>query len=217
VNGQLPSIPLPEFDDRLRPFAPDLPAPVVVALHGHYGELRRWNASLSLVGLGTAKEIVERHYGESVAALSIVDAAPGGPSGRDLLDVGSGAGFPGLILAICRPTLRVTLLEARGRKAEFLRRSARAAAASVRVVEGFLDRTLPHDVPEKLDFVTLRAVKLGPASWRALRARLAPGGLVLQWSGPESPPPPGGFEQTSELVLATSRQRSIRVWAATAA
>jgi 16S rRNA (guanine527-N7)-methyltransferase len=169
------------------------------------------------VGLGTAKEIVERHYGESVAALSIVDAAPGGLSGRDLLDVGSGAGFPGLILAICRPALRVTLLEARRRKAEFLRRSARSAAVDVRVVEGFLDRTLPDDVPEKLDFVTLRAVKLGPASWRALRARLAPGGLVLQWSGPESAPPPGGFEQTSELELAASRQRSIRVWAATAA
>ena len=208
----LPSIPLSEFAERLRLFAPELPAAAVEALHRHYEELRRWNERLSLVGPGTATAIVERHYGESLMALEMLGV---GSESRELLDVGSGGGFPGLVLAVARPTLRVTLLESRQRKASFLRRSAHLSGAEVTVVEEFLDEKLSDAVPEQLDFVTLRAVKLEAAAWRALGSRLAPEGLVLQWSGPESPAPAVGFERVAGVRLPGSDRRSIQAWAAT--
>lgn len=206
----LPEISPAELASRLAPFAPALPAGVVERLGRHYSELRRWNLRLGLIGPGTVDQIVERHYGESVAALSWIDARP---EANELLDIGSGAGFPGLVLAICRPRLRVTLLESRERKAAFLRRSALAAGAGgVRVSGGFLDANLPDEVPERLDFVTLRAVKLADAAWRALLARLAPDGLVLQWSGPASTTPAGLREAGTAMPLAGGERRSIRAW-----
>jgi 16S rRNA (guanine527-N7)-methyltransferase len=205
-RGELPEISAEEFADRLRAYAPDLPPAAVAALHLHYRELRRWNARLSLIGPGTAHEVVERHYGDSLAALPLLDSLA-----AELLDVGSGAGFPGLVLAVARPALRVTLLESRERKAAFLARSAQLVDARVRVVEGFLGRSLPNGVPERLDFVTLRAVRL-EAGWEVLRQRLSPGGRLLQWSGPESPAPPATFEQIAEVRVRWGERRSIRVY-----
>jgi 16S rRNA (guanine527-N7)-methyltransferase len=214
VSGELPAISVSDFARRLRARVPEVPERTVERLHRHYQELRRWNARLSLVGPGTAEEVVERHYAESVAALPWIETRPGP---RVLLDVGSGAGFPGLVLAICCPRLRVTLLESRARKVAFLTRAAHLAGAleQVRVVEGFLGDALPGGAPERLDFVALRAVKLDSAAWAVLRARLAPGGLVLQWSGPESPSPPAGFQRAGDDVpLAGGERRTIRIWAA---
>jgi 16S rRNA (guanine527-N7)-methyltransferase len=201
VGAELPDIPLGEFVERLQALDPGLSAETAERLHRHYGELRRWNRRLSLVGPGTVREVVERHYGESVVALSLLPRPEAAATARQLLDVGSGAGFPGLVMAVCRPDLRVTLLEPRERKAAFLLRSAHLAAAPVVVLRGFLRDSLPAGAPERLDFVTLRAVKLGAAAWEALRERLVRNGRVLQWSGPERHPPPAGFESIGETLL----------------
>jgi 16S rRNA (guanine527-N7)-methyltransferase len=205
----LPCLSLDDLATRIAPFGAPLAVEVLERLLRHYEELRAWNARLGLIGSGTFDTVVERHYGESVAALRWIDGSDGG---GELLDVGSGAGFPGLVLAICRPRLRVTLLESRERKAAFLRRAARLAGAEVRVITGFLRDALPEGVPQRLDFVTLRAVKLGAAGWRALRTRLAPAGLVLQWTGPATPSPPGFREAGPAVALPGSESRGIRAW-----
>ena len=210
-TDEIPSLSLPQFEQRLASRVPTLSGDAIERLHRHYEELRTWNERLGLIGPGTFATIVERHYGESLAALPWLDRRPGA---RSLLDVGSGAGFPGIVLAICRPALRVTLLESTERKAAFLRRSARAAGADVSVLAGFLRDALPAGAPETLDFVTLRAVKLAPAGWHALRARLAPDGLLLQWSGPAMPAPEGFQEVGPAVPLAGGDRRSIRAWSA---
>ena len=107
MPSSLPDLSRPSFTERLRACAGEpLPERVSAALWAHYEELRRWNERISLVGPGTADEVVERHYGEALAALPLLgDAA-------SLLDVGSGAGFPGFVLAAARPALEVTLVEA---------------------------------------------------------------------------------------------------------
>jgi 16S rRNA (guanine527-N7)-methyltransferase len=212
VAAELPSIGLSEFSARLLPFAPELPASVLARLHGHYQELQRWNSRLGLVGPGTAGEVIERHYGESVAAIPLLDRLPGR---RKLLDLGSGGGFPGLVLAVCCPRVEVVLLESRERKAAFLRRAAVVADTTLRVVSGYLGAQLPDGVPERLDFVTLRAVRLERSAWRALHARLGAGGHVLQWSGPESASPPEGFRAVGDVMpLAGGDKRVIRTWSA---
>ncbi|HUP25540.1 MAG TPA: RsmG family class I SAM-dependent methyltransferase [Thermoanaerobaculia bacterium] len=212
MAAELPSIGLSEFSARLLPFAPELSAAVLSRLHGHYLELQRWNPRIGLVGPGTVSEVIERHYGESVAAIPLLDRLPGR---RQLLDLGSGGGFPGLILAVCCPRIDVVLLESRERKAAFLRRAATAADTTLRVVTGYLRAQLPEGVPQRLDFVTLRAVRLERAAWRTLHARLSAGGHVLQWSGPESSSPPQGFRAVGDVMpLAGGDKRVIRTWSA---
>src|SRR5215208_6790367 len=83
----------------------------VDVLLAHYRELSSWNQRLSLIGPGTLGEILERHYGESLAALPLIPELA--RHGLSALDVGSGAGFPGLVLAAARPAMEMTLVEAR--------------------------------------------------------------------------------------------------------
>lgn len=166
------------------------------ALFIHYRELVRWNPRLSLVGPGTAEDVVERHYGESLAALRLLPAA----SGR-LADLGSGAGFPGWVLAAARPDWRVTLVEANARKATFLRTAARRAGVSVDVIDGRVDRVLPDGFPRELDHITVRALKLEPGVLSAVAERLRSDGEVLFWVGREAPSVPHDWSLTRELPL----------------
>jgi 16S rRNA (guanine527-N7)-methyltransferase len=85
-------------------------------LQAHFDLLWRWNQRINLTGVRDVEELVVHHYCESVALGSIL------PMGKwRVMDVGSGAGFPGIPLAIARPDCFVLLVESDGRKAVFLR------------------------------------------------------------------------------------------------
>ena len=72
--------------------------------------------ALNLTTLTDAQQIEEKHFLDSLSVLAALE-----PDTRRLIDVGSGAGFPGIVLKIARPEIEVTLLEATGKKAEWLR------------------------------------------------------------------------------------------------
>ena len=117
-------------------------------LSQHYELLTRWNKVLSLTSLRTLEEAVERHYCESVFAAWHL------PEGRaSVADVGSGAGFPGIAIAIVRPECSVVLVESHQRKAAFLKEASRDLA-NVHVVAKRAD-----DVAERFDWVVSRAVR----------------------------------------------------------
>lgn len=97
------------------------------ALFAHYRLLLRWNRVLNLTRIETVADAVERHYCES---LFVADHLPAGAA--SVLDVGSGAGFPGIPMAIRRPELEVALAESHLRKSVFLREATRTLA-NVRV------------------------------------------------------------------------------------
>ncbi|HXT21605.1 MAG TPA: RsmG family class I SAM-dependent methyltransferase, partial [Thermoanaerobaculia bacterium] len=140
----LPEIPPAAFAEAVRAAAPEpLPSETVDRLHAHYEELRRWSTRLSLIGPGTAAEVIERHFGESLAALPHLPE----PSGR-LVDLGSGAGFPGLVLAAARPGWAVTLVEAQERKWAFLQAAARRAGLSCRCLNVRVAALLPPGFPD---------------------------------------------------------------------
>lgn len=176
----------------------DLDPGAVASMYAHYGELRRWNKRLALVGAGMAGQAVQRLFGESVAALELL-----APSARTLVDVGSGAGFPGLVIAAARPDLRVALVEPRSRKWAFLRAAAERASLSVDCVNARVSSALPAGLPERIDHVTVRALRLGAAEMKALAERLGDGGSILLWSSDGLAP--AGFEIRRALDLAEGR------------
>ena len=89
-------------------------------LEKHFLLLQHWNRTLNLTSLMNPEEIVERHYAESLFLGAHL------PAGNlSIVDVGSGAGFPGIPVAILRPACRVTLVESHRRKGVFLREATR--------------------------------------------------------------------------------------------
>ena len=202
--AELPDLSLESFQRSLADSGHSPSPPVVAALHAHYLELRRWAPRLALVGPAFASEIFERHYGESLAGL---DLLPEGPAA--LLDLGSGAGFPGFVLAAARPDLRTTLVEARERKWAFLAAAVRRAGLGASVLNARVtgdDSSLPEELTN-LSIVTVRALQLDLRSWRTIERRLAPGARLLVWSGEATTRLPPSFVSGRELALSGSRRR----------
>ncbi|MBR3019729.1 MAG: 16S rRNA (guanine(527)-N(7))-methyltransferase RsmG [Clostridia bacterium] len=88
----------------------------VSALNIYHGMLLDWNTRMDLTSVPDA-EVANRHFLDSLLPLTLKDYFP---QGLRLIDVGTGAGFPGLALAIARPDFQVTLLEAQGKRCTFL-------------------------------------------------------------------------------------------------
>jgi 16S rRNA (guanine527-N7)-methyltransferase len=128
-------------------------------LEAHYLSLGRWNERLNLTRIVSVTESVQFHYCES---LFLARSLPPGP--LRIVDVGSGAGFPGVPAAILRPECDVTLVESHQRKSVFLREVARELR-NVRVIT-----KRAEDVSERFDSLISRAV----APSDVLRLSLAP-------------------------------------------
>jgi 16S rRNA (guanine527-N7)-methyltransferase len=120
------------------------------SLFGHFELLRRWNERMNLTSIETPAEIVSRHYCESIFFASNI---PSGQGPMTVLDFGSGAGFPGFPIAVLRPDLEITLLEANQRRAVFLREASRGLPNIVVVPERGESYVQSHD------WVVARAVK----------------------------------------------------------
>lgn len=113
----------------------------------YLGELVLWNKTYNLTAVRQPVEMVTRHFLDSLAILPHVEART--------CDVGSGAGLPGIPLAIANPALPVTLLDSGGKKARFLRHVQRALPlANVEVVEARAEAFQP---PQRFDTVVSRA------------------------------------------------------------
>jgi 16S rRNA (guanine527-N7)-methyltransferase len=142
--------------------------------------LMRWNEKINLTAIRSPEEAVTRHFGESLFISTRLRM-----TGR-LLDIGTGAGFPGLALKIAFPELEVTLLEPVGKKRAFLKEVIRVCElSSVRVLADRLEDFLAaHSAPE-FDFATMRAVGnlevLVPFAAKALKI----GGNCLLWLSTE--------------------------------
>ncbi len=139
----------------------------VVQLHDHYSLLERWNKRMNLTSVEPGPETVIRHYCESLFFAAHLENGVG-----SLADIGSGAGFPGVPIAVLKPTGSVTLVESNQRKAVFLREATRSLA-NVSVV-GLRAEKLSSG----FDWLVSRAVN--PQEITALLPRLAPKiGLML--------------------------------------
>ena len=139
----------------------------VVQLYNHYSLLDRWNKKMNLTSVAPGEEAVIRHYCESLFFAAHLEN-----SASSIADIGSGAGFPGVPIAILQPTRKVTLVESNQRKAVFLREATRSLA-NVSVVA-----QRAEELSSVFDSLVARAVN--PKEIVALIPRLAPKiGLML--------------------------------------
>ena len=139
-----------------------------------YAELlERWSGRHNLVRFSSREELVERHLLDALAAVPLLDG------GGRLLDVGSGAGLPGVPLLAARPRWRGVLLEPRQKRWAFLRTVVRELDLSAEVVRSRY-QDLPPDHP--FDRITIRAVGDYPRLLEWARGRLATSGEVLLWT-----------------------------------
>ena len=181
---------------------------VVDQLYRHYSELLRWSRRLNLVSRADLESVVERHYADSLSGLALV------PSGLErALDIGSGAGFPGLVLAAALPDVTFFVVEARQRKWAFLRSAARICAENAVCLHGKVSRSLPEGVPREIDLVTVRGLQLPMPAWESLHRRLSPAGRILVWTGQEEPEVPGSLDRLGELRDAAAESRRIVAYA----
>jgi 16S rRNA (guanine527-N7)-methyltransferase len=132
--------------------------------------LLKWNARINLTAVRKPEDIVRRHFAESIFAARQVPNKT-----KTLLDYGSGAGFPGIPIAICRPEIGVTLAESQGKKAAFLLEAARTLQLKAEVWPGRVEAMAAERV---FDAVTLRAVDKMPAACKTATDRLAPHGWI---------------------------------------
>ena len=114
--------------------------------------LLKWNARMNLTAIREPNEMVQRHFGESFfAANYLLKQKPVSSA----IDLGSGAGFPGMPLAILAPEVQITLIEAHQKKATFLRELI--AQLGIKNVRVFADRG--QKLGQEADLVAMRAVE----------------------------------------------------------
>lgn len=124
------------------------------------------------------------HVADSLTGLEVPELR----AAKRIADVGSGAGFPGLVLAKVLPGAQVDLVESVGRKCEFMRRAAEAAAAeNVRVLCGRSEDLASGDGREAYDVVTARAVGRLATLAELASPLLSEGGVLVAWKGRRDP------------------------------
>ena len=137
------------------------------------GLLERWNARINLVAPGEIGRLWPRHIEDSLQLQPLVPAGT-----TQFTDLGSGAGFPGLILAMASG-IPVTLVEADQRKCAFLREAARVTGTDASVVAARIEATQLPPAP----LVTARALAPLPRLLALAKPHLAPGGTCLFLKG----------------------------------
>jgi 16S rRNA (guanine527-N7)-methyltransferase len=154
------------------------PTALDAALGTFTTELARWGARMNLVG-SIEPAAIARHIEDSLAAAQHL------PEGARVVDLGSGAGFPGVPLALARPDLRIELVEIREKRLAFLRHVTRSLAPSVRVTAASIENP-----PEAgFDFALLRAVAKPDRSLELALPWVLSTGEVWIWSSLAADPP----------------------------
>jgi 16S rRNA (guanine527-N7)-methyltransferase len=158
----------------LEPFVTPLSEAQLATISTYIDVLQRWNARINLTAVRQPEQIVTRHFGESLFAASRLLGIEA-PSKPHVVDVGSGAGFPGLPIKIWAPQIHLTLIESNQKKATFLREVVRRLALTD--VHVFAERAEDFP-PASGDVVSLRAVERFDAALPAAARLVGPAGRL---------------------------------------
>jgi 16S rRNA (guanine527-N7)-methyltransferase len=160
-------------------------------------ELKAWNAKIDLTAARDDDELVDLMLADALAL------APHIPLGARVIDVGTGAGAPGIALALARPDLKVTLVEPKAKRVSFMR----TVLAKVGRLDVQLERASGESMVGKHTWdVALSRATLPPPAWLALGRKLAATTWVLlAQGGPPEPDPQEDVEYTWPLTKAARR------------
>jgi 16S rRNA (guanine527-N7)-methyltransferase len=171
------------------------------ALDKYLELLLLWNRRINLTAVRDPDDIREKHFADSLALLPFIPK-----SARTLVDVGSGAGFPGAVLATARPDLAVTLVEANQKKSAFLQTLRRELALdNLTILAMRVEKLLARPDFQPFDVAVSRATWDLP-KWLEWGSKLIrPDGLVIGMEGSERHPLPEGAERLSYPLGSTTR------------
>ena len=155
-----------------------LPEGATEKMDAYWEAVLRVNQTMNLTRIVEPEAACTDHFLDSLAPLLWKDGVL--PQRATLLDVGTGAGFPGIPLAFARPDLRVSLLDARRKKILFIEQALEEMGVSG--IEAFHARA--EETRRQFDVVTARAVTALPALCALLLPLVRPGGTAIMWKGP---------------------------------
>lgn len=141
----------------------------------YYGVLCKENEKYNLTALKTPEEAALKHFYDSIVPCGII------PQGANLVDVGSGGGFPAVPLKIMRPDLDVTAMEASQKKCLFIEAAARTADVKIMTVNARAEEEAHGDRRETFKVLTARAVSALPMLIEITAALVEPGGMLLYY------------------------------------
>jgi 16S rRNA (guanine527-N7)-methyltransferase len=152
-----------------------LPAAAMAQFDNYLDLLEKWNGVINLTAVRERERMITLHLLDSLTVIPQVENA------ASLLDVGSGAGLPGIPLAIAMPSLKVTLMEPNQKKAAFLRQAKlELGLENITVVA---QRVEQHSSENRYDVIVSRAFSDLPDFVSAARHLLAPGGRMIAMKG----------------------------------
>jgi 16S rRNA (guanine527-N7)-methyltransferase len=198
----------PRIRDLLRPFAVRLDAPQAAQVQTYLDLLLRWNQKINLTSIRDPEQVITRHFGEALF-LQNREQLTG-----NLLDIGSGAGFPGLALKIIFPSLPTTLLEPIAKKRAFLKEVIRSCG--IDAIEVRSER-LEEIVQQGAKFSVATARAVGPIERLVKQSGsiLLEGGKLYLWTThaqlQKLGAALGAIAWTQHLTIPLSREREILI------
>ncbi len=174
-----------------------LPLDAIGRMLSYLNVFQRWSARTNLTTVTDPETVVQRHFGEGIVLAQVLRQF------HSLLDLGSGAGFPGLPIATVYPFAKVTLAESQKKKAAFLKEAVEEMGLSVEV---WADRAEKLPADRKFEVVTLRAVDNMPRALQAAHALLLPTGRLAFFVGQREKVnlPPGDWVQAETIAVPNS-------------
>ncbi|NQU17170.1 MAG: 16S rRNA (guanine(527)-N(7))-methyltransferase RsmG [Candidatus Saganbacteria bacterium] len=171
-------------------------------------ELLEWNKKCNLTSITDPKEIEVKHFEDSLSILKAVEL-----QNQSVVDIGSGAGFPGIPLKIARPNIKLTLIEATRKKTEFLKHLIEVLnLQDVKVIWGRAEKRNPKNI----DIVVARAVAKLPKLVIIALPYLKKGGLFIAQKGPivedaknEIREAGGRLKEIKQIELSNGHKRSL--------
>lgn len=155
----------------------DLSDEMIAQLEQYGAILKEWNQVMNLTGIDEIEEVREKHYLDCILPLKHVDLK------GEVADVGSGAGFPGLVFAIVKPNANLTLIEPTGKRCNFLKEVVKQLNLTNVKVENERAEDYAKDHRETFDFVTARAVANLPVLSELCIPLLKKDGIFLALKG----------------------------------
>ena len=167
----------------------DLAPAQLAAFQVYADELRAWNEKFNLTAIKDLEGIQVKHFLDSLSVVKALRLAGGETAGLRLIDVGTGAGFPGLPLKIMCPQMQVTLLEATGKKVKFCEHLVdKLKLGGVKVVQARAEEAGQDPAHrEQYDWAVARAVAEMPTLAEYLLPLVRRGGRALAQKGEDAP------------------------------
>ena len=163
-------------------FGIDLEEEALSRLETYASCLLEWNERMNLTAITRPEEVAVKHFVDSIALLSVVDI----PKGGRMVDIGTGAGFPGVPILIARPDIRLTLLDSLNKRLIFLKELLGQLGLTAQLQHGRAEEGgKKPEFREQFDLATSRAV----ANLRLLAEYCLPyvkvGGIFAAMKGPD--------------------------------